>query len=295
VSTLFTPDEILSDLRSIASAGLTPDERTLWFASGSTYSDGEPVEILARISANADHIIISDGGMIHARASMFGADLDSAAMVRHLNAVRDDFSLESIADRFYIRCEMSNLAEYIAHLASACVALDSARLVIPPSSDSFVKALDGWLHEQNWLAFAKTNTVETRHGDPLRVTAVVESERGPVVLQAAGGRTAGSLKTSGEHAYFNLSALEDSKHPRANRLIVLEKTVRQKRAAKEKRRPDALVVLAVSPALLRLTKRLTEVANVAAFDAKHSILRFIEHGESDTRDLVSSAYGQTSV
>ena len=291
---LFTPDGILSSLRDLASGGSTPDDRTLWFSSGATYSDGEPVEIMARISANADHVIISDGGMVHARASMFGVDLESTSMARHLSGVRDDFSLESIADRYYVRCDPSNLAEYILHLASACVALDSVRLITPPASDSFAKTLDSWLHDQGGLEFAKTNMVETRHGDPLRVTAVVESDRGDIVLQAAGGRGAGSLKTSGEHAFFNLSALDDAAYPLENRLIVLEKTVRQARPTKETRQPVALSPLVISPALLRLTKRLTEVASVAAFDSRSSILRFIESGEAETRDLVSSVYGQST-
>ncbi len=279
----FDIESISSELANFSAVECTHDSRTISLNSGCFFSDGEPVQVLARISANADYAIISDGGLISSRLSMYGIESDYKPASRHLNDVKDDFGLEFHADRYYIRAEIDAIAEYSAHLGSALVALDSARLAVSNVPDRFVNQLDDWLKENSGLEFAKEQKVQDQYGDLVKVSAVLESERGQILVQAASGKAAGSLKTSGEHAYYALSALSKEVYPISNRLIVLERTLRQGRQK----------VGAVTPSIARLTKRLMEVAHVSSFDATPAMLDFMKYGESESRDLVTLPYNQT--
>ncbi|NQD42525.1 hypothetical protein [Glutamicibacter halophytocola] len=274
---------ITTELADFSGVDFTHDPRTISLNTGCFFSDGEPVQVLARISANADYAIISDGGLIASRLSMYGIEADYKPASRHLNEVKEDFGLEFHADRYYIRAGIDALAEYSAHLGSALVALDSARLAVSNAPDRFINQLDDWLKENSGLEFAKEQKVQDQYGDQVKVSAVLESERGKLVIQAASGKAAGSLKTSGEHAYYALSALSERTYPISNRLVVLERTLRQGRQRTG----------AVAPSMARLTKRLTEVAHVSSFDATPAILDFMQHGGSESRDLVTLPYNQT--
>lgn len=287
MTSIFTPRHLMEALRSEIHSGWSEDPRTLHINPGVSFSDGEPIEIFARISENGDHVILSDAGTVTSRASSLGVEVTSGAAGKLITSICQNFSVQLYADRFYIRVDSDLVSDYVPHFAGALAALDSARFAYTASQTKFSDSLESWLSSTISTDFELNKKVESRFGDTITVTAAVPSARGEILIQAAGGRNAGSLKTTSEHAYFNLSSLSADMHPIENRLIVLESTLYEKKLRSKKK--------VISIAMTRLTKRLTEVAYVAAFDTASRMSGFIIDGDLGGRDLVSFPSNQTAV
>ncbi|NAZ14815.1 DUF1828 domain-containing protein [Glutamicibacter soli] len=288
MSVSFDGASISAALQALPSAMDTSDDRTLRLVPGVCFSDGEQVQVFARISADRSHVILSDSGTIHARAAMYGVDITTGAASKHLDEVRGDFNLRVHADRFYVQVPLDCLAEEAAHLAGALVSLDSARLAYSATQEKFSKSLEKWLQTTLDSEVETNKKIETRFGDTVSISAAVPSPRGEILIQAAGGKNATTLRSSSEHAFFVLSSLSPTEHPIRNRLIVLESTLYD-RKKDINRRP------VVSETMRKLTKRLTEVAYVSAFDAASHIASFMEDPHGSERDLVTVSLGQSSL
>ena len=82
----------------------------------------------------------------------------------------------------------------IGLIADACLALDSVRLLAENARTSFAEKLETWLVKDSGVTVTGEHTVTYRFGSPQKVTAIVESPRGEILVQGAGGRAAGSLR-----------------------------------------------------------------------------------------------------
>jgi len=161
-------------------------------------------------------------------------------------------------------------------------------LAYSATQEKFSKSLEKWLQTTLDSEVETNKKIETRFGDTVSISAAVPSPRGEILIQAAGGKNATTLRSSSEHAFFVLSSLSPTEHPIRNRLIVLESTLYD-RKKDINRRP------VVSETMRKLTKRLTEVAYVSAFDAASHIASFMEDPHGSERDLVTVSLGQSSL
>lgn len=288
MNTSFNSDSLTAALRAIPFGVDTNDERTLRLIPGACFSDGEQVQIYARISSDSSHVILSDSGVIHARSAMYGVDLSSGAAFKHLEEVRNDFQLQIHADRFFIRTSLDCMAEEAAHMAGALVSLDSARLVHSPTQERFSKSLEKWLKSTLSSDVEINKKIETRFGDTVSISASIPSARGEVLIQAAGGKNATTLRSSSEHAFFVFSGLSAATHPVRNRLVVFESTLFE-------RKKDINRKPVVSETMRRLTNRLAEVAYVSAFDSISQVSSFMEDLHGDDKDLVTLPVGQSAL
>lgn len=257
------------------------DDRTVIVSSGRFYSDGDAVEVFIRLSKDGSRAVVSDGGMSMARRSLYGIGSFSNPAKDLWSDVIDDYGVEFVSDRVFVRGSVDLLPHLLGTVADCALALDSVRLLADKGRSSFAEKLERWLSKEAHLHVSEEKLVTDRHGEEQRITAIVNSPRGDVIVQGAGGRTPAAVKRASEHAYFLFSGLDDNAWGHDSRLIVLEKlrieTQQQMRAAKY------------------LVSRLKEQAYVGTFEAQISLQRFFNEQPSGDRDLATLTYGQTSV
>jgi hypothetical protein len=281
VDSISSIDEALASVRESVRSQRSHDPRTVIVSSGRYFSDGDAVEVLVRTSDDGLRVVVSDGGMTMARRSLYGIESFAKTADNMWKEILADFGVESFADRVFHRGPVQMMPHLIGLVADTCIALDSVRLLSENVRSSFTEKLESWLARDSGVKVTGERVVHDLHGEGQKVTAIVESPRGELLVQGAGGRSAGNLKQSAEHAYFLFSGLDSEEWRHESRLIVLEhlpaRTDQQRRAAKS------------------LVARLTEQAYVGTFEAQISLNRFlVTKSPPSERDLATITYGQSA-
>jgi hypothetical protein len=162
-------------------------------------------------------------------------------------------------------------------LADACIALDSIHLLTAGERRTFTDKVRSWLKDEAGFAVKRTSVVD-KYGSPQTVTAVVDSPRGEVIIQGAGGRKLADLRSSMEHAFWVMGGLGENDHPLGNRLTLLE-SVPGRRASED--------------TLRGFVRRISESSYVGSFEGQISVQRFLDAAEPPTtRDFVFESLGQ---
>ena len=163
-------------------------------------------------------------------------------------------------------------------MADACLSLDSVQFLTTGERRTFADTLRGWLESEARLEVQATSVVDKFGDAGQTVTAVVQSARGELVLQAAAGRRLPDLRPNMEHSYWVFSGLSPVTYPEANRLVIME-SISRKRSAQDR--------------LRRLVKRVAEVSYVGSYERQISLNRFLQDPQAPpTRDLAFETYGQ---
>ena len=233
-----------------------------------------------RLSEDGERAVVSDGGVTMARRSLFGIESFSKSAQTLWDDIVTDFGVETVSDRVFARGPVQAMPHLIGLVADAAVALDSVRHLTESARFTFTEKLERWLSKEAGLKIKETRHVTDRLGEEQRVTAIVSSPRGEILVQGAGGKTPSNIKQSAEHAYFVFSGLDRQEWSLESRLIVLErlavKTDQQMRAAKG------------------LVARLAEEAYVGTFESQLSLNRFLTETAPGERDMATQTYGQAS-
>lgn len=245
------------------------------------YTDGDAVEVFVRLSADGQRLAVSDGGMSLARRDLYAAS-DLKGTARSLwEDILEDYGVKEFDGRVYITGPTSAADALIAQIADVALVLDSVRLLAVGERKTFAKALQSWLADEDGLIVRPEATVKDEFGNEQRVTAIVESEHGEVIVQGSGGKSVAELRKNAEHAHWILSFVKATEWPLEKRLIVLERST--------------LGTPAQRSATLGMLNRLTTVSNVAAFDSKFTVSEFLRKGPSQHPDMVTNGYSQMSL
>lgn len=248
--------------------------------TGRFFSDGDAVELLIRPSDDGERIVVSDGGLTRARLDLVGSEITSSRARGMWEDILVEFGVREIGNRVFLQTKADAAAAGISLVADACVALDSVHLLTTGERHTFVDKVRKWLQSEAKVGVQDRTSVIDRFGDTQTITAVVDSPRGDLVVQAAGGRRVGDLRTSMEHAYWVLGGLDEGTYPIENRLAVLEAV--PTRSATQDR-------------LRSMTRRLTEVSYVGSFEGQISLRDFMTTSTTPpVRNFVFEAFGQIS-
>jgi hypothetical protein len=192
--------------------------------------------------------------------------------------ILEDHGLNEFDGRVFVTGPRDAAENLVAQVADAALVLDAVRLLSVGERKTFAAKLQSWLQELEGVSLKPESSVTDEFGNEQRLTAVVESPRGDVLIQGAGGRSLGEVRKSAEHAHWIFSFLRSKDWPVENRLVVLESS----HLANDHQRKSTLGVV----------NRLATVANVAAFDARSTVASFLTLGPSQTRDMVTIGYAQ---
>lgn len=279
-NSLVTVDAAVEQLRAHISAQASHDPKTIVVTSGRFHSDGEAIEVLVRLTEDGERVVVSDGGMTMARRYLYGADHLGQSASRLWEEIITDYGVETISDRIYLRGPINMIANLIGLIADTAVALDAVRLLSETKRKTFTEKLHTWLADMPGVRLSGENVVEDSYGDNQRVSAIVESRRGPILVQGAGGTNFSNVRQAAEHAYFVFTGLDATKWEHERRLIVLERlplnTDLQQRNATS------------------LVSRLTEHSYVSTFESRTTVGRFLCEAAGTNRDLATMPYGQAS-
>jgi hypothetical protein len=266
----------IDELRGGISCRQSHDESVLIVATGRFFSDGDAVELLLRPSDDGARVVVSDGGLVSARLDLSGPTRSSRAKSLWRDLLTE-FGVREAAGRVFVQATRETAAANISILADACVALDSVQLLASGERHTFTDKVRKWLTDEAGIAVTGANVVD-RFGSTQAVTAVVDSPRGELIIQGAGGRKLTDLRSATEHALWVMGGLAESAHPIANRLILLE-SVPNQTASKD--------------ALRGLVRRLAETSYVGSFEGQISVKKFLEATDAPAhRDFVFESIGQ---
>lgn len=251
------------------------DERTVLIQTGHFFADGDGVELLVRPSVNGEYVVVSDGGVTHARMSLYVDTEPGKAVSALWDDVKSEFGVEVSRDRIYVRMPTSMLASAISVLADACIAMDSARMLAVGERRTFSDELREWLASEVSLPVSQSQKVPDRFGDDQTVTAIVETRRGEVVLQAAGGTSGSARKQAFQRAFWVMSNMGES-IPVQNRLVVVERPPRT-----------------YDRKFAHQVETLAQTAYVGSFTRQRTLEGFLRASEApEERDLVMQTPGQ---
>lgn len=268
----------LEGLRGEISCRPSHDGTTLVILTGRYFADGDAVELMLRPSEDGERVVVSDGGLTRARLDLAGTDLGAARPKALWRDIIAEFGVREMSDRVFVRGKASAAAASISLLADACVALDTVRLLTAGERQTFADKVRLWLRSEAHLDVQESTSVVDRWGEPQTVTALVESPRGEVVVQAASGRNISDLRGSMEHAFWVMGGLIEAQYPIANRLTLVE-SVPTRPASRD--RMEALV------------RRLTDASYVGSFEGQISAKTFLSIEEPPSeRDFVFQSLGQ---
>lgn len=271
----------LTSLRQSYVCHPSSDPRTISVTTSRHYTDGDAVEVFVRLSADGRRVAVSDGGMSLARRDLYAAS-ELRGTARSLwDDVLEDYGVKEFEGRVYSTGPKEEADHLIAQIADTALVLDSVRLLSSGERKTFAKTLQTWLESEAGISVRPEATVQDSWGTEQRVTAIVESDQGEVLVQGAGGRMAAELRKSAEHAFWIFNFVEPSAWPKARRLIVLERS--------------PLDTPAQRTATHAMLNRLTTVSNVAAFDSRTTVSKFIKRGPSTDADMVTNGYQQMSL
>lgn len=270
---------VVAELREEISCSAGPDGVTSILTTGRFFSDGEPVEISVRINAGGTRLAVSDGGALHTRRALIDQSEMSGSVRKQWDAIIRDYSLEEYSDRVYGVCGPGEVFDVITSISDACIALDSLRLMVEGERETFGATFRSWLAGLD-VDLVDSKNVTDRWGNPQKPTALVNSKRGHIAIQAAPGRSVGELRRPVEHAYFLFDGLDSGAWPLSSRLTVFQGV------SKRRGRSSA-------PQIESLVSRLASVSSVASFDAAEDIKRFFDEDPGEQRDFVTLGFGQT--
>lgn len=271
--------EALEELRNDITCRLSHDESTLIVTTGRFFSDGDSVELLVRPSEDGARVVISDGGLVSARLDLSGTGLASNRSKSLWKDILTEFGVREAGSRVFVQSTHDTAAAGISMLADACIALDSIHLLSSGERRTFADKVRAWLKNEAGYEVKGTSVVD-RFGSTQTVTAVVDSPRGDIVIQGAGGRRLPELRSSMEHAYWVMGGLGERDHPIGNRLTLLE-AVPGRTASED--------------ALRGLVRRISETSCVGSFESQISAQRFLAMQEPpDVHDFVFESLGQLS-
>lgn len=271
--------EALQELRNDIACRPSHDKSTLIVSTGRFFSDGDAVELLVRPSDDGERIVISDGGLTSARLDLSGPGLASARAKALWRDILMEFGVQEASSRIFVQTTHEAVAASISILADACIALDSIHLLAAGERRTFADKVRTWLHDEAGFAVKRTSVVD-KYGDLQTVTAVIDSPRGEVVVQGAGGRKVADLRSSMEHAFWVMGGLAEKDHPTGNRLTLLE-SVPSKGASET--------------TLRGLVRRISESSYVGSFEGQISIQKFLSAPKPPViRDFVFESLGQLS-
>ena len=270
----------LSSLQRSYACHRTADPRTVTVTSSRHYTDGDAVEVFVRISADGLRVAVSDGGMSLARRDLYAAS-DLKGTSRTLwDDILEDHGVKEFDGRIYSTGPMEAAEFLIAQIADVALVLDAVRLLAAGERKTFARKLQSWLQEEDGIVVRPEASVIDEFGNEQRVTAIVESEQGEILVQGSGGKSVTELRKNAEHALWIFSFVKASEWPMAKRLIVLERST--------------LGTDAQRNATQGMLNRLTTVSNVAAFDSKYTVSQFLHRGPSQHADMVTNGYSQMS-
>lgn len=267
------------DLRREYRCTPAADGRSLIVTTGRYFGDGDAVEVFVRFSDDGDRVAVSDGGLARARRGIVTNNEMSRGAQTLWDDILAEFGVLEIEDRVYVRGRAGQAAQLIAQVADASLTLDSVKLLIDQERATFAARLENWLRLDAQVQLAEDRTIFSRLGEPQTVTAIVESQRGRIAIQGAGGRTGGGILNAAYRAHWVFSGVDESELPIDHRLVVLERT--------EGRR--------TKNGTLAMVPRLAEVAYVGTFEAQISLLRFLREPPPPNRDMVNVPFGQQSI
>jgi hypothetical protein len=272
--------EALQKLRGDITCRPSHDDATLIVTTGRFFSDGDAVELLVRPSEDGARVVISDGGLVSARLDLSGSGLASARTKSLWKDILAEFGAREAGSRVFVQATYDTVAARISILADACIALDSIHLLTAGERRTFTDKVRAWLKDEAGFTVKRTSVVD-KYGSPQTVTAVVDSPRGEVIIQGAGGRKLADLRASMEHAFWVMGGLGEKDHPYGNRLTLLE-SVPGRRANED--------------TLRGLVRRISESSYVGSFEGQISVQRFLEATEPpSTRDFAFESLGQLPV
>lgn len=269
--------EALRELRDDITCRLSHDESTLIVTTGRFFSDGDAVELLVRPSDDGSRVVVSDGGLVSARLDLSGPGLASARAKSLWKDILAEFGVKEAANRVFVQTQYEAAAAGISILADACIALDSIHLLTAGERRTFADKVRSWLTDEAGFAVKGTSVVD-KYGSPQTVTAVVDSPRGEVIIQGAGGRKVTDLRSSMEHAFWVMGGLGEQEHPIENRLTLLESVPGRRGGA---------------DTLRGLVRRFSESSYVGSFEGQISVQRFLTSAKPPAnRDFVFESLGQ---
>ncbi len=267
----------LHELRSDITCRPSHDPSTLIVTTGRFFSDGDGVELLVRPSDDGARVVISDGGLVSARLDLSGPGPASMRAKSLWKDILAEFGVREAGSRVFVQATHDTAAAGISVLADACIALDSIHLLSAGERQTFADKIRSWLKEEAGLEVKRTSVVD-KFGSPQTVTAVVDSPRGEVIIQGAGGRKMADLRSSMEHAFWVMGGLAEKDHPLKNRLTLLE-SVPGRQSSED--------------TLRGLVRRISETSYVGSFEGQISTQRFLIMPEAPTtRDFVFESLGQ---
>lgn len=250
------------------------DARTLLIQTGRFFADGDGVELLVRPSVDGEYVIISDGGITHARLNLYTDSEPSNSVSTLWEDIKSEYGVEVSGGRIYQRVSTTMLSSGLSVVGDACIAMDAARMLSVSERRTFSDEIREWLADEASLSISPSRKVQDRFGDDQTVTAIVESQRGEVVLQAAGGTSSSSRKQSIQRAFWVMSHLENV--PIQNRLVVIE---RPPRGADRK--------------FAHQVQTLSQASYVGSFTRQRTLERFLSADDvPDERDMVTQTPGQ---
>ncbi|WP_102146052.1 DUF1828 domain-containing protein [Mycobacterium hubeiense] len=265
-------------LRSEITCRNAHDGKSLIVTTGRFFSDGDAVELLVRPSEDGERVVVSDGGLTRARLDLVGSDITSNRARSMWADVLDEFGIREVGGRVFLQTKADAAAAGISVLADACVALDSVHLLTMGERHTFVDKVRAWLRSEAKVPVQDKTSVVDRFGEAQTVTAIVDSPRGDLVVQAASGRRITDLRTSMEHAFWVMGGLHESTYPLRNRLTILE-SVPTKSATQDR--------------LRSMTRRLAEVSYVGSFEGQISLRTFMTaKAAPPVHDFVFDSLGQ---
>lgn len=268
----------LDNLRTSYRCHPTSDSRTITVTTTRHYTDGDAVEVFVRVSADGLRLAVSDGGMSLSRRDLYGAPELRGTSKSLWDEILDDHGLSEFGGRVYVTGPRDSAEILITQVADAALVLDAVRLLSAGERKTFASKLQSWLQELEGVSVKPESSVTDEFGNEQRMTAIVDSKRGDVLIQGAGGRSLGDVRKNAEHAHWIFSFLRIEDWPVENRLVVLESSL----LANDNQKRSTLGVV----------NRLVTVANVAAFDSRSTVTNFLTLGPGQHRDMVTIGYAQ---